>query len=518
MYVANAEQMRNIDRRATEEYGIPGVVLMENAALQVVAVLERRYPALSRQRVAIVAGRGNNGGDGFAVARHLLNRGVAVHLYVLADPERIGGDAKINLDAAIAAGVPRTILSEAAQLDALARDLQHADLIIDALLGTGISSAVREFFALAIQHINAAPAPVIAVDLPSGLQTDSGRILGEHVHADLTVTFALPKLGVVLYPSAEAIGELIVADISIPRAAIEAEGISIELLEEAEMRATIPRRSAEAHKGDYGHLLVVAGSRGMGGAAMLSSLAGLRSGSGLVTLAWPAGLQASRGPGLMEIMTLPLLQNEMGRLHPGAAAQVLRFVHERHPTAVVIGPGLTVHADTTALCRALLEEIHCPCVLDADALNALSSAPEVIRGAAAPLVLTPHPGEMGRLLGCSTQEVQDDRLAAAQKAVQQFQQTIILKGARSIIAAPDGTLAINPTGNPGMATGGMGDVLAGLLGALLAQGLNPVRAAKAATFLHGKAGDAAAARQGQTALIARDVLEALPQVFQAFEA
>ncbi|MBI3091542.1 MAG: NAD(P)H-hydrate dehydratase [Candidatus Tectomicrobia bacterium] len=514
MKVATAAQMRAIDRRAIEVYGIPGIVLMENAALQVLAAIELRYPRYRALRIAVVAGRGNNGGDGCALARHLFNRGVAVRLILVADPATLQGDARVNYEAVVGMGVPRLVVAEGAPLDELARELAQAGLIIDALLGTGLTSAARDFLAQVIRRMNEAPGPIVAVDLPSGLQADSGAIPGEHARAQLTVTFALPKLGVLLYPAAAAVGELVVADIGIPPAAVEAEGIAVELIEEAEVRAALPARSPDGHKGSYGHVLVVAGSPRLAGAAMMSSLAALRSGAGLVTLAWPQGLQSRASTGLMEIMTLPLAENEEGSLHPYALKQLSAFSRERGINAMVLGPGITTHPDSTSLCREILRELACPCVVDADGLNALAGHPEAFAAAAAPLVLTPHPGELARLLGCGAAQVQADRLEAARAALRRFNQTLILKGARSLVVAPASPLAINPTGNAGMASAGMGDVLSGMLGSLLAQGLPPYRAARAAVFLHGLAGDLAAETTGQAALIARDVLAAIPAVLK----
>jgi hydroxyethylthiazole kinase-like uncharacterized protein yjeF len=513
--VTTAAEMHALDRLAIETYGIPGVVLMENAGAQVVRVLCQEYPDLKARRVAVLCGRGNNGGDGFVIARYLHNMGVLVQVFLVGDPHTIHGDAAVHLQIMGHTGLTPEVINTSAEAQALEARCCQYDLLIDALLGTGLKAEVSGLFRPVIAAINAAGRPIVAVDIPSGVNADSGILLGVHVKADLTVTLALPKRGLFLYPGADQVGKLVVVDIGFPAALREEASLRCHLLECHEVAAQFRERAADTHKGSYGHVLVVAGSLGKTGAGALASMAALRTGAGLVTFGVPHSLNAAMEAKLTEVMTLALPEAEEGVLGSAAAKRLIEQAEGM--SALVIGPGLGTHPETVYSLYDILHQIHLPTVVDADGINALAANPSNLGDIHAPLILTPHPGELARLRHTTTGQIQADRLAAAQEAAQAFRGVVVLKGAYSIIAEPEGMLTINPTGNPGMATAGTGDVLAGMIGALLGQGYEPGLAARLAVYVHGLAGDMAAAALGQRSMTAGDLLDYLPRAFQYVE-
>jgi NAD(P)H-hydrate epimerase len=504
--------MRAIDEAAIRGLGIPGMELMGRAGAAVAAQAEALCPA---GRIVAVCGAGNNGGDGYVAARILKEKGREASAVALVPRERLRGDALAAREAAERAGVP---IADATSGGAEAIRAGEGDGILDALLGTGLERAPEGLFARAIERISAlrcAGARVLAVDVPSGLSADTGRPPGACVRADRTVTFAFPKRGLVLFPGAELAGEVVVADIGIPPEAAARVPAACELLTEQEARALVPPRSPEAHKGDAGRVLVIAGSPGKTGAAWLSLSGALRGGAGLVTLAAREEVLPLALAGRPEAMSLPLPgHGPLGRgdLEPLLAAA-------RGADALVIGPGIPRGPETARLLRSLLEQARVPAVLDADALNALALAPETggVAGLPAPAVVTPHPGEMARLCGLDVAAVQADRIGLAASRARTWGCAVVLKGARTVVAGRDGLPAVIPVGNAGMATGGTGDVLAGLAGALLAGGIEAGAAARAAAFVHGKAGDLAARRAGQRGLLASDLADALGEVWAAWE-
>ncbi len=505
--LATAEEMRRADRRATAELGVPSLVLMENAGRGAADAIDRVSGAMRDRRIAVVCGKGNNGGDGFVVARHLAGRGATVQVWLLAAAGEIRGDASVNLEAVRHARLPLTEVTGPPGLEALRRALAAADLVVDALLGTGVSGPVGGPLAEAIAAINGAGRPVCALDLPSGLSADHGRVLGPTVRAQLTVTFGVPKRGLYLHPGAAHAGRVEVADIGVPRAWLE-EGLTVGVLEGEDARAVLPARPTDAHKGHYGHLLVVAGSIGKTGAAVLACRGALRAGTGLVTCAAPASQQPIVACHLAEAMTEPL--PETGAQTLSAKALDRLFELAARMDAVAVGPGVGLDAETQAAVRDLLRSLEQPVVVDADALTALVDHLGELREARGPRLLTPHPGEAARLLGRSIAEVQADRIESARRLAGETGAVVALKGAGTIVAGPGGEAAINPTGNPGMATGGSGDVLTGVAGGLLAQGVPPEAALRAAVYLHGLAGDLAAGQRGEVGLVAGDIAEALP--------
>jgi NAD(P)H-hydrate epimerase len=534
MRVVTAAEMGEIDRRATEEYGIPGLVLMENAGLKVFDCVRRVLGGVDGKRVVVLAGKGNNGGDGLVAARHLLQNGARVKVLFNGDPAEAAGDAGVNLEIWKRLGQRLHLLQDRNAVQLLQLALLPADLVVDALFGTGFRGEVRDRARKAIEAVNESGKPVVAVDIPSGVEADTGAVRGPAVQATHTVTFGLPKLGLVLEPGAGRTGELHVVDISLPRPLLEAEAEGGRyLLTPALVRGWLPPRGVEAHKGRFGHVLVAAGSRGMSGAAVLAARAAAYAGAGLVTLAVPRGIQAVAAGLQPELMTLGLPETGAGTLSRAAREQIEEFLPR--VSVLALGPGLSAHPETVELVRELLPGVRVPCVLDADGLNAFAAGEgeagrsHVGAPAGAPvaesfppggfrekpdLVLTPHPGEMARLLGLKgAAEVQADRLGVTERTAAAWRCTVVLKGARTLVAEP-GRTYINPTGNPGMATGGTGDVLTGMIAGLLAQGLEPGLAAAAGTFLHGRAGDLAAAERGQASLLAGNLLEYLPAAFR----
>jgi hydroxyethylthiazole kinase-like uncharacterized protein yjeF len=508
--------MRRADRRTIDEIGLPGPVLMENAGAAVARAIADRFGG--SRRVAVLCGRGNNGGDGFVVARRLGDRARAL---LIGAKEGVAGEARVHLLACERSGVPvRALVDEAGWEEALTA-IADVDLVVDAVLGTGLRAAPVGLAAAAVAWTRArraAGVPVVAVDLPSGVPTDGGAFDWPAVQADLTVTFAALKRGHVLPPAAELAGEVVVADIGISKETIEACSPSLFLLQDEDAAAAFPRRPRGAHKGDFGHVLVVAGSIGKAGAAALAAGGALRGGAGLVTVATPAPCLPTVAAARAEAMTVPVDATPAGAFSEDALAMLLELASARD--AVVLGPGIGREPATRRLVRAFVRACPVPIVVDADGLDAVapSSAGDreglaaLRRGA--PTVLTPHPGEMARLTGKPTSEVQASRPETALALARETGAVVVLKGERTVVADPVGRAAVCPAGNPGMATGGTGDVLAGLVGALLARH-GALLAATAAVVVHARAGDLAARRSGEDGMTAGDVVEALPAAVEA---
>lgn len=509
--LATAEEMRRADRRVIEELGVPGLVLMENAGRGAADAVERVLGPVRGRRVAVVAGKGNNGGDGCVVARHLAARGAHVVVWLVARAAEVRGDAAVNLAALRQAGLPVTEVVDEAGLATLAAELSRADLVVDALLGTGLTGPATGLVAGAIEAINRAGRTVCALDLPSGLASDHGRLLGPTVRAALTVTFGLPKRSLYLWPAAGEAGRVELADLGVPRAWL-GEGVRVGLLEAGDLRPWFPPRPPDTHKGRHGHLLVVAGSVGKTGAAVLACRGALRVGTGLVTCATPASQRPVVAAQLAEAMTEPLPETVVLTLGARALDRLLELAAQRD--AVAVGPGVGLEPETQGAVRELVRLAECPVVVDADALTAFAGQPELLRQARGPRLLTPHPGEAARLLGGSVSDVQADRIEAASRLAELTGAVVALKGAGTVVAEPEGAVTLNPTGNPGLATGGTGDVLTGVAGGLLAQGLPPARALRAAVYLHGLAADLVAAERGPVGYLAGDVAEALPRALR----
>lgn len=515
MYLLTAEEMRRVDQTAIKDLGIPGVVLMENAGLRVLEAIREIIGHPRGKKVVIFAGKGNNGGDGFVVARHLLNEGSEVKVLLFADICEITGDAKVNLNILQSMGQKIFSINSPNSLNIVRLAVTYTDLVVDAIFGTGFKGRVPEHHANVIDIINASEKPVVSVDIPSGLEANTGRVNGACVRAASTVTFAYAKIGLLVRQGPEYTGKLTVADISIPPDMAARQGIKRFLVTREIIRKIIPARDPEGHKGTYGRVLVVGGSQGLSGAAVLAGNAALRAGAGLVTLAAPAGLHDILEVKLTEVMTRPLPESEGCSI----GIEALKDVREMLMSVDVLalGPGLSTREQTVEFVRQLLPGLERPTVIDADGLNALEGKPGIIKNCKAPLILTPHPGEMARLMGIKTEEVQNNRIEVSLEAARELEAVIVLKGNRTVIAHPDGTLFINPTGNPGMASGGTGDVLTGIIAGLLGQGLPPLDAAVAGVYFHGLAGDLAAAAKGMMSLVAGDLLDYLPQATREYQ-
>jgi len=510
MKIATAKQMASLDAAAINDIGIPGLVLMENAGRSTVEAVVERYGDPRGKPVAVFVGPGNNGGDGLVIARHLHQRGAEVRVFLLADEDRMKGDAAVNLAIVKNLALLLHRCATVEKLNSVKDEAAGCQLVIDALFGTGLQREVTDHFAAAVEFMNALPAPTVAVDLPSGLDADNGQVLGTAVRASLTVTFGLAKPGHFLYPGRDLCGALRVVEIGIPAGIVERAGLEGEALTAGVLQNTLPARPAAAHKGTFGHLLIAAGSIGKTGAAILSARAALHSGAGLVSLVVPKNLNPIFETSLPEAMTIPLSHSKD---HLSDADQETIEAAIENKKAVVLGPGLGTDPQTAALIAALYREISLPTVVDADALNILAATPELLRAAGGPRVLTPHPGEMGRLCGLTVREIQSDRLNAARAFATEHDIFLVLKGADTVIAAPDGRFAINTSGNAGMATGGMGDVLSGLIGALLAQGMSPWQAACLAVHVHGLAADLLAEKKGY-GYLAGEVAAMVPEALR----
>lgn len=515
MLVCTAAQMREIDRTAIEDYGVPGVVLMEAAGRGVVQALAS-VRDLQGARVAILCGPGNNGGDGYVVARHLIGCEARVTTFLVGDRARIKGDALTNLKILERMSADIRPLATAEDLARAEPKLVHAEVIVDALLGTGLQSDVSGQYRLVIERANRLRGLKVAVDIPSGLDADSGRVMGVAFKADHTVTFGYPKLGLVTHPGVEWSGQLHLVDIGIPAGVASDKEFAGEVLEGEEVGRRLQHRPAWGHKGTYGHLLVVAGSPGKTGAALLCGEAALRSGAGLVTVAAPPLAMAALETKTREVMLAPLLPP--GRDPDGSEETLTHYLAlVEGKAAVALGPGIPRGPGMQALIARMVTETAVPLVIDADGLNELAGVLPCLRGAKAPVLLTPHPGEMARLVDRSVEDVQADRVGTATSFAQTWGVHVALKGARTIIAGPDGRVCINPTGNSGMGSGGTGDVLTGMVGGFLAQHHDPLDALCIAVFVHGLAGDRAAERQGERGLTASDLLAEVGATLKSWE-
>jgi ADP-dependent NAD(P)H-hydrate dehydratase / NAD(P)H-hydrate epimerase len=504
MRILNAQQMREADRRAIEEIGIPSAVLMENAGRQVVAAMEASFDELRASRVAVLCGRGSNGGDGFVVARTLTLRGIESAVFLLGEIGDVRGDARINLEILGRLGVTVVEVPDAQAWELHFSEISQYDLIVDAIFGTGFRGPVTGMIETVIADVNNTAIPVIAIDLPTGLSADVAEVEGEAIQASMTVTLAAPKIPLVLPPGESRAGDLVIADIGIPSHVIdEVEGQWLELLTRDSMRTLIQPRTHDSHKGDYGRVLVVAGSLGKTGAAHLSACGALRSGAGLVTVSTPLScvpIVAAMAP---EYMTRPLAETAAGTIDLPALEDVL----ETPADVIAMGPGLGGNPATVQFVQGLFERSGIPLVLDADALNAFADEPERLVGRdGVDVIVTPHPGEMARLTGLSIEEVQASRIEVARDFAMTHRVHVILKGHRTVVATPEGHAFVNLTGNPGMATGGTGDVLTGMVAAWFAQLLDAEAACKLAVYLHGLAGDLAEADEGEVSLTAGDLL------------
>ena len=505
MRLVTAAEMQALDSRAINELGIPGIVLMENAGRLTTEALVGHYGNPRAKTVTIFAGPGNNGGDGLVIARHLHQKGCNVRIYFLVSADKLKGDAAANLKIIKHLDISCEEILNSNTAEKI--KLDNSQVVVDALFGTGLKREIHGHFATIIEQINQCGRPIVSVDIPSGLNSDNGQILGSAVRADLTVTYGQAKLGQFCHPGTELCGRLEIVDIGIPPRLTDEAEIRAEALTSA-VNDFLPRRPQAGHKGTFGHVLAVAGSSGKTGAALLSVKAALRSGTGLVSLCVPRSLNCIFETSLPEAMTIPLTETEKHILTVENGKAIQEAAQDKK--AIILGPGLGTHPKTIALVRDLYRRLKQPMVVDADALNSLAMI-QKMENASGERILTPHPGEMARLIGRSTREIQADRVNKARDFAVSHQVYTILKGAGTVIAGPDGKIAINQTGNPGLATGGSGDVLAGLVAGLLAQGLSPWQAACLGVYLHGLAADQLVARLGiNSGFLAGELADELP--------
>lgn len=507
--------MRRLDRAAIDGLGIPSAELMENAGRGIAErLLDRELPTPSASTVVVFCGKGNNGGDGFVVARYLAQTKADVHVYFLGPIDKLSPDGKLNFDRAAGQGIT---LTEVATIADLPAELE-CDIIVDAIFGTGFEGAPRGLAGELIEYINRQHATIVAVDLPSGLNADTGTFEGAVVYADQTYTLALPKFGLFVSPGREIAGDVEVVPIGIPNDLVESHNLKVNLTTATFVRETLPERKPDGHKGDFGRVLIIAGSTGLTGAAALAGESALRTGSGLVKVACPRTVQPVLATKLTEVMTYPVPDvGKKGALALRALGGLRELIKEHD--AVVIGPGIGRHRETFELVRRLVSKIDKPTIIDADGLNALAGHPEILKHCPSLLVLTPHPGEFARLSGTTAppESYIQERADCTIKFATDHGVVLVLKGSPTLVASPDGECYLNPTGNDGMASGGAGDVLSGIVGSLLGQHIPAFEAAVAAVYLHGLAGDFAAEIKTRRAMIAGDLIASLPEVFQVIE-
>jgi len=512
MLLVTAEEMRRLDRATIEGGHATGEILMERAGAGVVEALERRYGPILGLRVLVLCGTGNNGGDGFVAARHLRGRGAEVHVALLGDRARVRGEALVHLERMTASGLDLTPIASEEALERLVASRDAWDFALDALLGTGAHGEPEGLVAAgveALRQVDEAGTHVLALDLPTGVDADTGAIARRAVRADLTVTFGCPKRGHLLYPGRAFVGALEVVDIGLAPDALAATPSPVRLATPAAMAALLPARDPRAHKGSVGRVLVVGGSTGLTGAVALAARAALRSGAGYVQAAIPRSLNDVLEVKLTEEMTLAMPETPERTLALAALEPLLARAGEAD--AVALGSGLSRHREAAELARRAVAECDRPLVIDADGLNAFEGHTESLARAQAPRVLTPHLGEMRRLTGIDAGTLEANRIDLTREWARRWRAVIVLKGAPTVTATADGHTTVNPTGNPGMATAGMGDVLTGAIAALIAQGLGPYDAARLGVYLHGMAGDLVAAEMGQAGMVAGDVAEAMPR-------
>ncbi len=508
MKIVTADEMRNIDRITIEKRGIPGLTLMERAGAAVAEVVQDYFEPT---RVAVVTGKGNNAGDGFVVARLLHEKGIPVKVVLLGDPDELTGDARETYQL-----LPDSVSRQRVQdIQTLKEQIQDTDCLVDAILGTGVKGLVTGFLAEAITAINEAGKRVVSVDIPSGMQADETWSGGVCIKADHTVTMGLPKISMVIHPGVEYAGRVTVASLGFPSDLLHAKEIHNNLVTADFVKRCLPPRPANSNKKIFGYLLIVAGSVGMTGAAVLAARAAARSGAGLIYVAIPEKLNAILESHLIDEITVPLPSSTGLFLDAKSLDRILEF--QERVDAIALGPGVGQEPGTQNLVRELVTRLEKPLVIDADGLNALAGHLDLLNKRKHPTILTPHPGEMARLQNTTAAEVQRQRLHTARSFVSQRNVHLILKGARSVIADPSGELYVNPTGNSGLAKGGSGDVLTGLLVGFLAQGLNPLQSAICATYIHGFAGDLAARAIGERAMIPSDMISHIASAFRAFQ-
>lgn len=519
MKIVTAEQMRSIDKKTIEKYGISASVLMERAGLTVANKVKELF---DKKKIIVLSGGGNNGGDGLVTARNLHNWGWNVKVLLMLKEDKLSPKCLEQFRIAKKIGVPiefRTSINET--------DLHNA-VVVDSLLGTGINKTVTLPLSDVIAFLNKSDAKVLSVDIPSGISSDSAQIMGEAVMADYTVTFGLSKIGHVMHPGAEHTGKLFIEDIGFPEELLKSEDLKIQTIEEKDASLLIPERLKYSHKGDYGHVLVIAGSRGKTGAALMAAKSCLRAGAGMVTIGVPETLMNIFQERVTEEMVMSLDDSGKGTLTENAYKVISDFLNEK-ADVLAIGPGLTNNKSVSGLIKKLLKTAAIPMVIDADAINSIEGEKEILKNIKAQVILTPHTGEMARLLKNKSKsgrkmseeefrcQIEEDRINTAVSFSKETTAYLVLKGSPTIVSDPDGRVFINTTGNPGMATAGSGDVLTGMIASFLGQGMSPLNASVLGVYMHGLAGDIAALEKGMHSLIATDIIDKIPNAFSCLK-
>lgn len=507
MKLVTAEIMKKLDKITIENYGIPGITLMERAGSGAFALIEKYLSGKAKNGIAIIAGGGNNGGDGFVVARHAREKGYRVDVYLLVHPDSLKGDALENYNR-IRNTIKIEKINDNASLNELVEKFKNYGVLVDAIFGTGFRGTVNGIYRTVITAMNESGARILAIDIPSGLNPDTGEVMGIAVKADLTATFGLPKIGQFLKDAREYTGIVEVVDIGIPEELIEKEETEGELFTISDIKKIVKQRRWNAHKGDFGHLLIIAGSPGKTGAAVLASEGALRAGAGLVSIAVPESLNPVFEVKTTEAMTIPVRDKKKGIFIEESLEDIKKALEGKD--AVALGPGIGTRKETVSFVKKLLDIVSVPFVIDADGLNCLSNFPEKLTEMKVPVVLTPHPGEMARLSGEKIETIKKERIKSAMEFSKKYKCILLLKGAHSVVSDKGVRWSINPTGNPGMATGGMGDVLTGIVGSFLAQGLNPYDSARLGAFIHGWTGDELAREYGHYGYKASELSDKIP--------
>ena len=512
MYLVTAKEMQQMDQTTIQEVGIPGRILMENAGAGAFRFMCRVFPDLRASKIAVIAGRGNNGGDGFVIARHLFQKDIAVKVFLLSSADRVQGDARANLDLLFSIGIPVVEIPDGRAFSKQKAALRRYDIFVDAIFGTGLNSDVRGHYREVIHFLNLLDQPIFSVDIPSGLNADNGQICGIGIQATATATFAFPKIGHAVYPGADLTGALDVIEIGVPKQVVRQIAPRQFLVQKEALMGMLQKRDPDTHKGKTGHLLALAGSPGKTGAAAMTATAAMRVGAGLVTLGVPKGLHTVIEPQVTEVMTYALPQTADGMLDDKGLDALLRLAAGKQ--CVTVGPGIGTAAETKALLWGLLATNKLPMVIDADGLNILSEHIDRLTSRRCALILTPHPGEMGRLCGLAAADIQKNRIEHARSLASQLEAHVVLKGARTVMAHPDGSVFVNTSGNSGMASGGMGDVLTGAIAGFITQGYGPKEAIHLGVYLHGAAADHLCQHKGPFGYLATEVMNQLPQQIQ----
>ncbi|HVP35431.1 MAG TPA: NAD(P)H-hydrate dehydratase [Terriglobales bacterium] len=526
MKLVTSDQMRKIDKTTIEREKIPGLELMEKAGLGSAfsgkKLLEENVKG---KKVVVFCGKGNNGGDGFVVGRYLSKWGAKIEFYLLGKKEEVKGDALANLKKAVSLKLPIKQVTREKEIPLGVK----ADLIVDAIFGTGFKGKVNGLEEKAVQFINSSKTKILSIDTPSGLDVDTGSVAGECVKANLTPTMGLPKVGQFFFPGKSYCGKVEVIDIGVPQKVIDEQKINLNLTTEEEVKGILPRRPGDAHKGTCGKVFLISGSTGMTGAATLASLSCLKAGAGMAVLGIPHSLNDIMEVKVTEVMTKPLPDvRKRGALALRGSGEIMQAL--KWADCVALGPGLGQHFETVELIRRLVTRIELPLVIDADGLNAISKDSSILNQAKAPMILTPHIGELSRLINVPIEEIAKDRIRHASESAKKFNCVVVLKGAPTIIGEPEGQIFVNPTGNAGMATAGSGDVLTGIIVGLLAQILmmkksdfgsvgqdikkTMVESALAGVFIHGLCGDLARDEKGEMGMIAGDMMEKVPEALR----